>query len=140
VGINESKKFNDDAGFKLLRNETVVVHDIINLMSVDDPASPEKLDMPKPIQNSYYTVLLKHQPRINPKSIGLFDLQLSGHTHGGQIFPLHPFVKLIFPYFRGFYSNDRFKLNVSYGTGTWGPPVRFLAPPEITMIELKRNV
>ena len=68
---------------------------------------------------------------------GLFDLQLSGHTHGGQIFPFNYVVGLVFPLMNGFYDlGHGSALYTSRGTGTWGPPIRFLAPPEVTVIDI----
>ncbi|MBT4643771.1 MAG: metallophosphoesterase, partial [Deltaproteobacteria bacterium] len=59
-------------------------------------------------------------------------------THAGQIFPFTALVKLAFPYLSGMYEIDsETSLYVSRGSGTWGPPFRFLAPPEITLLELK---
>jgi predicted MPP superfamily phosphohydrolase len=67
-------------------------------------------------------------------------LQLSGHTHAGQIFPFSILVKLAFPNICGYYNLGKgSSLIVSRGTGTWGPPVRFLASPEITIIEIVRK-
>ena len=84
-----------------------------------------------------FTILLKHRPRINTASIGLFDLQLSGHTHKGQIFPFSLITAMYFPLDSGFITlQDRSSLYVSRGTGTWGPPMRFLSPPEITVIDI----
>lgn len=83
-----------------------------------------------------FVVLLKHQPVIDPQS--RFDLQLSGHTHNGQIFPFNLLVKTVYPLIAGRYDLPDGRLHyVSRGTGTWGPPIRILAPPEITLIELK---
>jgi uncharacterized protein len=87
-----------------------------------------------------FTLFLKHQPRMEKSSSGLFNLQLSGHTHKGQIFPFTILVRLIFPTIAGDYDlGNGSLLHVSRGTGTWGPPIRFLAPPEVTVIELVRN-
>ena len=66
-----------------------------------------------------------------------FDLQLSGHTHAGQIFPFNFFVRLMYPRDEGLYPlTNGGELYVSRGTGTWGPPIRILAPAEITLIIL----
>ena len=66
------------------------------------------------------------------------DLVLSGHTHGGQIFPFTILVKITNRYLAGLYELENgAKLYVSRGTGSWGPPVRFGATPEITLIELR---
>jgi predicted MPP superfamily phosphohydrolase len=67
-----------------------------------------------------------------------FDLQLSGHTHGGQIFPFNWLTRLAYPAGTGLSKvGDHTWLYVSRGTGTWGPPIRFLAPSELTVIELR---
>jgi hypothetical protein len=62
------------------------------------------------------------------------ELQLSGHTHGGQILPAQIFARLAYPRWRGLYElGDGRRLYVSRGVGTWGPPIRVLARPEITL-------
>jgi hypothetical protein len=87
-----------------------------------------------------FILFLKHQPRIDQSSIGLYDLMLSGHTHKGQIFPFNLATRLLFPMNAGAYDLGKgSRLYVSRGSGTWGPPIRFLAPPEITVIELVRK-
>ncbi|MCP4136545.1 MAG: metallophosphoesterase [bacterium] len=150
AGIKNSTEFTKKAGFTMLRNEAITISGILNIAGVDDPAAkrtlletlpgtrplPEK-EILSPLDSGKYTILLKHQPRIDSESRALFDLQLSGHTHAGQIFPFTLIVKLVFPYLCGLYEiDDNTKLYVNRGTGTWGPPFRFLAPPEITVIDL----
>jgi predicted MPP superfamily phosphohydrolase len=85
-----------------------------------------------------FTLLLKHRPAFDPASAGKFDLQLSGHAHKGQIFPFVLLVQLVYPESGGSYPlPGGGTMHVSRGTGTWGPPMRFLAPPEITIIDLE---
>ena len=80
-------------------------------------------------------ILLKHRPDVNEDMVGKFDLQLSGHTHGGQIFPWMLATKLAFPRYRGRYLlGGGSELYVSRGTRTWGPPMRIGAVAEITVI------
>ncbi|MEM7154244.1 MAG: metallophosphoesterase [Myxococcota bacterium] len=83
-------------------------------------------------------VLLAHQPRsINAAAEAGFDLQISGHTHGGQYFPMNLLVYLAQPYVAGLHQhNDKTSIYVSRGTGYWGPPVRLGAPHEITLLRL----
>lgn len=85
-----------------------------------------------------YRILLSHTPDfvdyLNKDSV---DLQLSGHTHGGQIFPFHVLVKYANKYLSGLYDVNGIKLYVSNGAGYWGPAMRLFAPSEITLIELK---
>jgi predicted MPP superfamily phosphohydrolase len=82
-------------------------------------------------------ILLAHQPRsaFAAQAAG-FDLQLSGHTHGGQFFPFNLLVRLFQPFVAGLHRVERMWLYVSRGTGYWGPPLRLGAPAEITLIEL----
>jgi len=73
---------------------------------------------------------------LDKNAIGYFDMQLSGHTHGGQIFPFALISKLFYPIEAGLHTLEGPSyLYVSRGTGTWGPPIRFLAPPEVTVID-----
>ena len=82
-------------------------------------------------------VLLAHQPRsaFAAQAAG-FDLQLSGHTHGGQYFPFNLLVHFFQPFVAGLHHLEEMWLYVSRGTGYWGPPIRLGAPSEITLIEL----
>lgn len=82
-------------------------------------------------------VLLAHQPKsaYAARDAG-FDLQLSGHTHGGQYFPFNLLVRLFQPFVAGLHRLEQMWLYVSRGTGYWGPPLRLGAPSEITLIEL----
>jgi hypothetical protein len=82
-------------------------------------------------------VLLAHQPRsASAAAKAGFDLQLSGHTHGGQFLPWNFFVRLQQPFTAGLYRLDELWVYVSRGTGYWGPPKRFGAPSEITKVRL----
>jgi predicted MPP superfamily phosphohydrolase len=82
-------------------------------------------------------VLLAHQPRSAPAAEQAgFDLQLSGHTHGGQFWPWNLFVPLQQPFTAGLHRFQRLWVYTSRGTGYWGPPVRLGAPSEITRLRL----
>jgi len=82
-------------------------------------------------------VLLAHQPRSAPAAADAgFDLQLSGHTHGGQFFPWNLFVPMQQPYVAGLKKLRDLWVYTSRGTGYWGPPKRFGAPSEITRVHL----
>ena len=84
-------------------------------------------------------LLLAHQPRtIHKASRAGFDIQLSGHTHGGQFIPWKYLVALEQPYVAGLHKHDQTWIYVSNGTGYWGPPLRIGAPPEIALIRLIR--
>jgi len=82
-------------------------------------------------------ILLAHQPRSAQAAVGAgFDLQLSGHTHGGQFWPWMFFVRFQQPFTAGLHRLGRMWVYISRGTGYWGPPKRFGAPSEITLLEL----
>jgi hypothetical protein len=145
-GINESIDFIQKSGFIMLHDKAATFHDIINIVGVDDPThlrfgmkrKANEIDLLKAQNPDRFTLLLKHQPRVDSLSTPYFDLQLSGHTHAGQIFPFIFLVRMVFPYLHGLYDlADNAQIYVNRGTGTWGPPFRFLAPPEITVIHLQ---
>jgi predicted MPP superfamily phosphohydrolase len=82
-------------------------------------------------------ILLAHQPRSAEAAAEAgFDLQLSGHTHGGQFFPWNLFVPLQQPFVAGLNRVRNLWVYTSRGTGYWGPPKRFGAPSEITLVRL----
>ena len=84
-------------------------------------------------------VLLAHQPKSAYAAYAAgYDLQLSGHTHGGQYFPFNLLVRLFQPFVAGLHRLEAMWLYVSRGTGYWGPPLRLGAPAEITLIQLTR--
>ncbi|HON79923.1 MAG TPA: metallophosphoesterase [Spirochaetota bacterium] len=148
AGVSTSVAFIEKSGFTMLRDRGVTAKNILNLVGVDDITADrfgehrtgsEEAAL-RSVPRELYTVLLKHQPRVSEANTSLYDLQLSGHTHAGQIFPFTMMVRLVFPYICGMYTvNENTMLYVSRGTGTWGPPVRFLAPPEITVIDVRRG-
>jgi predicted MPP superfamily phosphohydrolase len=150
AGIRQSGRFLKLAGFKFLRNEDFKLNGFLTIVGVDDPAGkrryPENGMVGKKekilvadADSERFTLLLKHRPTVEEESLGRFDLQLSGHTHGGQIFPFNLITGFFYPRQRGFYRLSKAStLYVNRGTGTWGPPMRFLSPPEVTLIELQR--
>jgi predicted MPP superfamily phosphohydrolase len=148
AGIKEAIAFTEKAGFRMLRNEGIEVAGLVNIVGVDDPAGKRfgiEADVSENIilekySNDKLTILLKHRPVVSEKSKGLFDLQLSGHLHKGQIFPFSLITSLLFRYHDGLSKlGGHSYIYVSRGTGTWGPPVRFLSPPEITLIDFQRK-
>ena len=82
-------------------------------------------------------ILLAHQPRSAAAAAQAgFDLQLSGHTHGGQFWPWNLFVRLQQPFTAGLHRLNRLWVYINRGTGYWGPPNRFGIPSEITLLRL----
>jgi len=148
AGLKLALECTEQAGFKILRGDVVNVTDAINIAGVDDPQGKSFADY-KPIDekellskadSSRFTLFLKHRPEVDSSAIGSFDLQLSGHTHKGQIWPFTLLVRRFFPRDAGSFSlGSGSWLHVSRGSGTWGPPIRFLAPPEVTVVEITRE-
>ena len=98
-------------------------------------SDPEKALAGSPTQSP--KILLAHQPRTAPAAAKAgFDLQLSGHTHGGQFWPWNLFVRMQQPYTAGLHRRGKLWVYTSRGTGYWGPPKRFGAPSEITLLRL----
>lgn len=91
------------------------------------------------LDKSVPSILLAHQPKsVKLYDTSDFDLVLSGHTHGGQVFPFGALVLLQQGFLHGLYElESKNKLYVSSGAGFWGPAIRFLAPSELVLINLK---
>jgi len=145
AGLDQALEFLGNSGFTVLRGEGVTVAGLINIIGVDDPAGiryglfkgVSEGELLSRFPRAHFTVLLKHLPIVERDASGMFELQLSGHTHGGQIFPFCFITKLFFPFHEGnFTFRNNSRLYVSRGAGTWGPPIRFLSPPEITVIDI----
>ncbi len=142
AGLPQAVEFTRRAGFTLLRGEARTVGDWLNLAGVDDPAGGTLAGLPEQellsgLPRNHFTLFLKHRPVVEQSSLGLFDLQVSGHTHRGQIFPFVLLTRIFFTYYGGFFQlPGQALLYVSRGSGTWGPPIRFFSPPEVTVYEL----
>ncbi len=139
-------------GIRPLRNEQLTIGDEggrFTLAGVDDWSAAQfgnghGLDLEKAIAGhdpERPLVLLAHQPRDFQASVRAgVDLQLSGHTHGGQLFPFNFAVQAAFPWVKGLYRETvdgrTGQIYVSRGTGYWGPPMRLGSPPEISKLVL----
>ncbi len=148
AGLEQALDFTRKAGFTVLRGEAVEVAGMIHIAGVDDPAGKRtgegrqisEAELLSSLPPGRFTVLLKHIPQVDLEAALSFDLQLSGHTHKGQIAPFNMVTGFVFPYHSGdFIMPDGARLHVSRGTGTWGPPIRFLAPPEVTVVDIVRK-
>jgi len=149
-GFEEWDPFLRSLGMRVLHNERTAIGDAgpggatIDLAGVDDYG--HSMDLRRALDGrdgDRALVLLAHQPRgIEAAVRSGVDLQLSGHTHGGQIVPFNFVVGLTQPYVRGLHKLDEPSagrsghIYVSRGTGYWGPPMRLGSPPEIAKIVL----
>ncbi|MFC8227530.1 metallophosphoesterase [Streptomyces sp. NPDC057287] len=136
-----------DLGVTTLLNERTEIHHhgaVLDLAGVEDLSATEHGRGPDYEQalggrdTGRPVVLMAHQPvMIEEAARHGVDLQLSGHTHGGQMFPLTQLTKLANPVVSGLGKVDNTQLYVTNGAGFFGPPVRVGADPEITVIELR---
>jgi predicted MPP superfamily phosphohydrolase len=136
-------------GVQPLRNENTVIRRgaaAFDLAGVNDIAGAERSDPPDfdralaGADPSRPTILLAHQPVVVEEAAARgVDLQLSGHTHGGQMWPFHYIVRLAQPSLAGLSTVGGTQLYVTRGAGFWGPPVRIGAPPEITVLSLESS-
>jgi len=145
IGLEKSITFTEDAGFTLLRDSSASIGNWLTISGLDDPSSAKLVQTRRKAERQLldaagsrqFILLLKHRPDILPESRGRFDLQLSGHVHKGQIFPFNILTWLAYPIKTGLTDlGNGSRIYVSRGTGVWGPPIRFLAPPEVTVIDL----
>jgi predicted MPP superfamily phosphohydrolase len=138
-------------GIRVLRNEHVELTKngaAIHVAGVDDWTAHQfgnghGADMGRALGGrdvSKPVVLLAHQPvHFDEARAHGVDLQISGHTHGGQIFPFGFLTRLAQPFLSGLHERGDSQIYVSSGTGYWGPPMRIAAPAEITLIELDQD-
>lgn len=158
-GLQNSLDFTRAAGFHILRNEAthaggIAIAGVDDAMflagRVKDSAAIEEnaaLTLLRSLQsehtNGRFVLLLRHRPGLHQKIAGLFDLQLSGHTHGGQIWPARFLAERAngiasgLATIHGQHGNSA--IYVTPGTGVWGPPMRLFTPPEVTVIDLIRQ-
>jgi hypothetical protein len=151
-GVDEWLAFLPSLGIRVLRNERVPLREGaagggLDLAGVDDHSahqfgSGHGTDLDKALSGrdaSRALVLLAHQPKTFLRAVlHQIDLQLSGHTHGGQIWPWGYAVRLDQPHVAGLSKDGASHIYVSRGTGYWGPPLRFGVPGEVTLLELVR--
>jgi predicted MPP superfamily phosphohydrolase len=137
-------------GIRVLQNERVAIGNgeaTFDLAGVDDPTAvhygglPSREAVARALAGrdpGRELVLLAHQPRsaLDAEPFGV-GLQLSGHTHGGQIWPFGLIVMLQQPFTAGLYRHRGSQVYVSRGTGYWGPPMRLAVPSEITYVRLE---
>ncbi len=125
-------------GIQLLHNEHVTIGNTLQLAGVDDVTANEDVDAAVAGRNPELPlILLAHHPRTITRAMAAgVDLQLSGHTHGGQMLPLGWLARLFDPKVSGLARFGRTWLYVSDGTGYWGPPIRVGTRCEISAITL----
>ncbi len=145
-GQEKNLAFLRACGIRVLEDEAVVVDGSFVLVGRRDPSSLGYRGTRLPIREilrrhevdqSLPLILLDHQPlRLEQAEEAGIDLQLSGHTHAGQLFPLNLINKRVWELHRGYLRKGRTQYYVTPGVGTWGPPVRTGSRPEIVRIRI----
>ncbi|WP_428962843.1 metallophosphoesterase [Micromonospora fluostatini] len=148
-GVEEWVQEVDRLGLRVLQNQRQEIHargGVLDLAGVNDvsaagtgvAAPPDYAAALGDRDTDRPVVLLAHQPvaALEAAKFGV-DLQLSGHTHGGQIVPFNLLVRLEQPVVSGLGEVDGTKVYVTNGAGFWGPPVRVGTKPQITLVELR---
>ncbi|MEI6092842.1 MAG: metallophosphoesterase [bacterium] len=139
AGKDRAIKFISNSNIKLLINSSALVNNKIYIVGVDDKQGlsfgSEGPDIEKAmtsVDRNKYTILLSHNPSYyKVASSFAVDLMLSGHVHAGQIPPIEFLVTFIYKHSYGLYKNGKGLAYTTSGTGTWGPPMRFLNSSEI---------
>ena len=146
AGVNRAVEIMRSAGVEVLRNERKVLPGGLQVLGVDDPTGLRRMGEPAAdleeqlsrLDREKPSILLYHQPiHFEKAAESGVGLQLSGHTHGGQLYPIIFISRMIYPRTPGLHQIGESQLYVSRGAGTWGPPMRLGSPPEIVLITLR---
>lgn len=147
AGIDKFYNLAERAGFKILNNEKFTINENLEILGIEDDThrrfekkeyNPDELF--KKINPEKFTIFLSHKPKHFKSAVSAgVDLQLSGHTHAGQIPPMDLIIFLTFKYPYGLYKLRDSFLYTTSGTGVWGPPMRLFSSSEIVKITLDRD-
>ncbi|HOF33157.1 MAG TPA: metallophosphoesterase [Spirochaetota bacterium] len=144
-GVDEAREYLNSNGIKLLEDSMVALPEGVVIAGRDDlmrnsyTGSKRKsisdiITVPQPDK---FTILVDHQPKnLDEAEKHAIDLQLSGHTHHGQMFPFNFITSAIYEVSTGYVKRGKTSYYVSSGFGTWGPPVRLFRRPEIVLIRI----
>jgi len=147
-GVEQACKYLEENGVKVLRDQCIIVNNTLFLIGREDRSISRFLgrerksldELMKNVDKSKPIVLMDHQPfQLEEAKQAGIDLQLSGHTHHGQIWPLNYITRAIYSISWGYKNDGSTNYYISSGVGTWGPPVRIGNHPEIVNIVLEFN-
>lgn len=139
-GVEAAVRYLSDHGVIVLSDNVAKINDSIYIVGREDRSirqfsGKQRRNLPELMQHvdkNYPVILMDHQPfKLNEAEENGFDLQLSGHTHHGQLFPLNFITKAVYEKSWGYLKKGNTHIYVSCGVGTWGPPVRLGNRPEI---------
>jgi hypothetical protein len=144
-GLEKNLHYLAKAHIRVLQDESIEINDEFYLLGRKDRTAEgfgqtrkSVKELVSAVDNRLPLILLDHQPfRLDEAREAGIDLQLSGHTHAGQLFPLNWINKMVWEVNWGYVRKERSQYYVSCGVGTWGPPVRTGSRPEVILIKLK---
>jgi len=144
--IEDAEKYFKQSGIIVLRDEYIKVADMFYLVGREDKSSERFNGMPRRelkeilqnVDKQLPIIMLDHQPvDLDEANENGVDIQLSGHTHRGQLFPFRIFTRKIFTVDWGYEKIDNLHMIVTSGVGTWGPPIRVGHRSEIVNVKVK---
>jgi predicted MPP superfamily phosphohydrolase len=148
-GIEKSVKYLTDHGIRVLRDEAILINNSFYLAGREDRASfgfagirrKNLSELLNNIDRRYPVIVMDHQPVNLEEAVeNHVDVQLSGHTHHAQMWPLSYITKRVYELSWGYLKKGKTHFYVSTGAGTWGPPVRIGNIPEIVQIKLNLGI
>jgi len=145
-GVDASSQYLKEHNVVVLRDSAIKINNSVYIVGREDRSSMQFVGkkqkilaslMPQ-VNKNYPIILMDHQPfGLNEAVENNVDLQLSGHTHHGQLFPFNFLTKAIFEKSWGYLKKGNTHFYISSGVGTWGPPIRIRNTPEIVNIKLR---
>lgn len=145
-GVEEASRYLVDHGVTVLRDRVVPINETVYLVGREDRSmdrftektrKPLK-DLMAEVDSCFPVILMDHQPfHLEEGENNGVDLQISGHTHHGQLFPLNFITGRVYEISQGYKKKGKTHVYVSTGVGTWGPPVRLGNRPEIVNIKVR---
>jgi predicted MPP superfamily phosphohydrolase len=145
-GVEEADKYLRELNLNVLRDSVMLIENSFNIVGREDRSKTNftnKQRKPlreilKEVDRNFPVIILDHTPSGLSETVGEnIDLQLSGHTHHGQMFPLNLITKMVYEVSWGYLRKEKTQFYVTCGVGTWGPPVRLGSDSEIVNLKLK---
>ncbi|HUI28884.1 MAG TPA: metallophosphoesterase [Candidatus Acidoferrales bacterium] len=140
-GIERACEYITEHGVKMLRDSAVFVDNSFYVVGRDDREVRKRKSLAElmgKVDRKFPVILMDHQPfNLDNAEANGIDLQLSGHTHHGQMWPFNYVTDMVYELSYGYLVKGSTHIYVSSGVGTWGPPIRVAADPEIVNIRMK---
>ena len=140
-GVERACEYITEHGVKLLRDSVVLVDGSFYIVGREDRSARQRKSLPdlvKDVDRRLPIILMDHQPfHLEEAQENGIDFQISGHTHHGQMWPFNYITDMVYELAYGYLVKGSAHIYVSSGVGTWGPPIRIAADPEIVNVRLR---